>query len=89
MNIHTILLIIAAVLLIINITLTIHEAITYYHVNYHPGRMRGESGAHDNRPGPAGVIRIGGMSYNVYWIIIGREGLIRLKEVDENERKSN
>ena len=71
--IKTILLITAIIILIINIILTILEAIHYYH-NYFPsqsGRIRGESGAN---PTPAGVVTIAGMRYNVRWIIIGRRG---------------
>ena len=86
-TLRNILLIIAIIVLIINIIFTIREAIHTYHESTHLGRMQGESGAHDNPTAPAGVIRIAGLSYNVYWIIIGREGLIRLKEVDENEKK--
>jgi len=78
--INTILLIIAIIILIIKITLTILEAIRYYHINYHPGRIRGESGAHG---APAGRIRIGGMWYNVRWIIVGREGSIILVERED------
>ena len=38
--IRTILLSVACVLLIINIILTIHEAMHYYKSTIHPGRMR-------------------------------------------------
>lgn len=78
--INTILLIIAIIILIINITLTVIEAIRYYHITYHPGRIRGASGAHG---APAGRIRIGGMWYNVRWIIAGREGIIKLDERED------
>lgn len=78
--INTILLIIAIIILIINITLTILEAIRYYHITYHPGRIRGASRAY---PVPAGRIRIGGMWYNVRWIIVGREGIIKLEERED------
>ena len=78
--INTILLIIAIIILLINITLTILEAIRYYHLTYHPGRIRGASGAHSI---PAGRVRIGGMWYNVRWIIVGREGIIKLEESED------
>lgn len=91
MKLNTILMIIAIIILIINIILTIKEALIYYH-NYYPlpsrgesganlGRIRGESGASLGRvgakePEPEGRVRINGMWYNVRWFIIGREGFI-------------
>lgn len=80
--IRTILLITAIIILIINIILTILEAAHYYHEAFHPGRIRGESGANDNR-GPAGRVKICGMWYNVYWVIRGREGVISLEDREE------
>lgn len=92
MKLNTILMIIAIIILIINIILTIKEALIYYH-NYYPLPSRGESGANSGRilgefgaslgrvgakePGPeVGRVRINGMWYNVRWFIIGREGFI-------------
>lgn len=69
---RTILYITIIIALILNIIITILEALNYYHVNYHPGRMRGASGDHEF---PA-RIRIGGMWYNVKWIINRRRGYI-------------
>lgn len=80
--IRTILLSVACVLLIINIILTIHEAMHYYTSTIHPGSIRGESGAHETAA-RAGRVKICGMWYNVYWIVVGREGLISLEERGE------
>ena len=77
--IRTILLSVACVLLIINIILTIHEAMHYYTSTIHPGRIQGESGANETAA-RAGRVKICGMWYNVYWIVVGREGLISLEE---------
>ena len=71
-----ILLSIAAIILLINLILTIREALCYFPSAAHPGRIRGAS-----EPGPGenektkgtGWIEIAGMRYNVEWIIIGRE----------------
>ena len=74
--INFILLSVAIVILIVNIILTIIEALRYYHVYFpsaaHPGRIRGAC-----EPGPegngSGWVEIEGMRYNVKWFIIGRE----------------
>ena len=76
----TVLYIIAIIILIINITLTILEARIYYYESFHAGRIRGASGAHECGAGDPDTVRIGGMSYNVRWIIKGREGVITLEE---------
>lgn len=73
---QTVLLIIAAIIILINLILTIHEAKHYYHVSFpsaaHPGRIRGAC-----EPGPegkgSGWVEIDGMCYNVEWFIIGRK----------------
>lgn len=65
-----ILLLIAAIILLINLILTIHEAYTYYKSTYsftaHPGRIRGAS---DPGPGKDDFVEVKGMRYNVSWII--------------------
>lgn len=76
----TVLYTIAIIILIINITLTILEARIYYHATFHAGRNRGESGAHEHGAGDPDVVRIGGMCYNVRWIIKQWEGVITLEE---------
>ena len=76
----TVLYIIAIIILIINITLTLMETRIYYHATFHEGRNRGESGAHEHGAGDPDTVRISGMSYNVRWIIKGREGVITLEE---------
>ena len=72
-----ILLSIALVALLNLLALSILEIITYYHVNYHegahPGRIRGALV-------PAGV-RLGGMSYNVKWIILEGRYLDEKEEI--------
>lgn len=80
-TVYTILMITAIIILIINITLTILEALKYYHEYYHVGRMKGACRAHKGAsqppdPGPDGRIKIAGMWYNVKWIIKGKEGII-------------
>lgn len=76
-----ILLSIALVALFNLLVLSILEIITYYHDNYHvnyhegahPGRIRGALV-------PAGV-RLGGMSYNVKWIILEGRYLDEKEEI--------
>ena len=81
-KVYLALMIIAIIILTINIILTIMEALRYYHLTYHVGRMKGASGDHKGASdtGPDGRIKICGMWYNVYWIVVGREGLISLEE---------
>lgn len=77
---QTFLLILAAIILVVNLILTILESLKYYHVYFpsaaHPGRIRG---ACVQGPGTGGTdkgsgwIEIDGMRYNVKWIIIGWE----------------
>ena len=86
--IRTILLSIACVLLIINIILTIHEAAQYYKATIHPGSIQGESGAHETAA-RAGRVKICGLWYNVYWIVVGREGLISLEERGEKSEEKD
>lgn len=81
MKINTILMITALIILLVNLILTIMEAIAYYDTHYHVGRMRGASGDHkgasgEPEPGPDGRIKIAGMWYSVKWIIKGKEGFI-------------
>ena len=77
-------LIISILCLIIVLILTINEAIQTFHAYYpsgaNPGRIRGESGA----CGPDYVV-LGGMRYNVEWIIKGEEGIIYNEERDKKE----
>ena len=97
--VRTVLLLIAMVLLIINIILTILEARNTYHEIFssaaHPGRIRGasdpistgpegsmSSGKRDN---VKGRIKLGGMWYNVEWLIIGKYGVLYYEETDNRK----
>lgn len=77
-------LIIAVLALVIVFMLTILDAISLFHEIYpsgaNPGRIRGESGA----SGPDYVV-LGGMRYNVEWIIKGEEGFIYNEEKREEK----
>lgn len=79
-TIYLILMCIAIITLTVNIILTIMEALRCYHANYHPGSIRGGSGDHEY---PDRVL-IGGLWYNVRWIIKGREGVLYYEEKDPN-----
>lgn len=87
---HTLLMIIAIIILTINIILTILEAIQYYQVHYscgaNAGRIRGASELISTGPATtrrSGRIKLGGMWYNVEWIILGKVGVLY------NEEKEN
>lgn len=78
--INTILLSVAIVILIVNITLTILEAKHYYHVYFpsaaHPGRIRGalvRGPEGDVKTTCTGWVEIDGMKYNVEWHIIRKD----------------
>ena len=92
----TVLLLIATVLLFVNIILTIIEAFNTYHEIFsssaHPGRIRGAS--EPIRTGPEGSmcgdrvkgrIKIGGLWYNVEWLIIGKCGVLYYEETDNRK----
>lgn len=98
--VRTVLLLIAMVLLIINIILTILEARNTYHEIFssaaHPGRIRGASepistGPEGDMCGSMsgdrvkGRIKIGGMWYNVEWLIIGKYGVLYYEETDKRK----
>lgn len=94
--VRTVLLLIAMVLLIINIILTILEARRTYHeifsTSAHPGRIRGASepistGPEGSMSGEKvkGRIKIGGMWYNVEWLIIGKCGVLYYEETDKRK----
>lgn len=77
---QTVLLIIAAIIILINLILTIQEAKHYYHVYFpsaaHPGRIRGacEPGPEGNeKTKGTGWVEIDGMKYSVEWYLIGRK----------------
>jgi len=76
---QTILLIIAAIILSLNLILTIVESIRYYHAYYpsaaHPGRIRGAlvRGGGEEKEKVVGWVEIDGMRYNVEWYYIGRK----------------
>lgn len=74
---QTILLTFAAIILLINLILTIREALLYYPSAAHPGRIRGACVRAGGGKG-TGWVEIDGMRYNVEWYYIGR------KEVDES-----
>lgn len=84
-KVYTVLMITAIIILIINIILTILEALRYYHLTYHVGRMRGATGAHKDTSdtGPEGRVKICGMWYNVRWIVKGKEGIIYYEESEK------
>lgn len=84
-TVYTVLMITAIIILIINIILTIMEALRYYHMTYHVGRMKGESGVHKGASdtGPEGRVKICGMWYNVRWIVKGKEGIIYYEETEK------
>ena len=69
---QTILLTFAAIILLINLILTIREALCYFPSAAHPGRIRGAC-----VQGPEGQctgwVEIDGMRYNVEWYLIGRK----------------
>ena len=92
----TVLLIIATALLFVNLILTIVEAFNTYHALYsspaHPGRIRGESEPISTGPEGSmcgdrvkGRIKIGGMWYNVEWLIIGKCGVLYYEETDKRK----
>lgn len=81
-KVYLALMITAIIILIINIILTIMEALRYYHLTYHVGRMKGASGAHEDT-GPEGRVKICGMWYNVRWIVKGKEGIIYYEESEK------
>lgn len=94
--VRTVLLLIAMVLLIINIILTILEARNTYHEIFsstaHPGRIRGASEPISTGPEGSmcsdrvkGRIKIGGMWYNVEWLIIGKCGVLYYEETDNRK----
>lgn len=94
--VRTVLLLIAMVLLIINIILTILEARRTYHEIFsstaHPGRIRGASEPISTGPEGSmcgdrvkGRIKIGGMWYNVEWLIIGKCGVLYYEETDKRK----
>ena len=87
-TLRNILLIIAIIVLIINIIFTIREAAYYYRLTTHEGRIQGESGAHETAA-RAGRVKICNMWYNVYWIVVGREGLISLEERGEKSEEKD
>lgn len=69
---QTILLLFAAIILLINLILTIREALCYFPSAAHPGRIRGAC-----VQGPEGKctgwVEIDGMRYNVEWNIIRKD----------------
>ena len=73
---QTVLLIIAAIIILINLILTIHEAKHYYHVSFpsaaHPGRIRGAC-VQGTDGKCSGWVEIDGMKYNVEWNIIRKD----------------
>lgn len=71
------LLTIAAIILLINLILTIREALCYLPYAAHPGRIRGACVRAGGGKG-SGWVEIDGMRYNVEWYLIGR------KEEDES-----
>lgn len=92
----TVLLLIATVLLFVNIILTILEAYNTYHEIYssaaHPGRIRGASDPISTGPEGSmssekvkGRIKLGGMWYNVEWLIIGKCGVLYYEETDKRK----
>lgn len=92
----TVLLIIATALLFVNLILTIVEAFNTYHALYpsaaHPGRIRGASEPISTGPEGSmcgdrvkGRIKIGGMWYNVEWLIIGKCGVLYYEETDKRK----
>lgn len=94
--IKTVLLIIATALLFVNLILTIVEAFNTYHALYpsaaHPGRIRGASEPISTGPEGSmcgdrvkGRIKIGGMWYNVEWLIIGKCGVLYYEETDNRK----
>lgn len=96
----TVLLLVATVLLFVNIILTILEAYNTYHELYsstaHPGRIRGASDPISTGPEGEcevsrssekvkGRIKLGGMWYNVEWLIIGKYGVLYYEETDKRK----
>ena len=96
----TVLLLIATVLLFVNIILTILEAYNTYHEIFsssaHPGRIRGASEPISTGPEGEGEvsrssekvkgrIKLGGMWYNVEWLIIGKCGVLYYEETDNRK----
>ena len=96
----TVLLLIATVLLFVNIILTILEAYNTYHEIFsssaHPGRIRGASEPRITGPEGEGKvsrssekvkgrIKLGGMWYNVEWLIIGKCGVLYYEETDNRK----
>ena len=92
----TILLLVATLLHFVNIILTILEAYNTYHELYsssaHPGRIRGasepiSSGPEGSMSGEKvkGRIKLGGMWYNVEWLIIGKCGVLYYEETDKRK----
>lgn len=92
----TVLLLVATVLLFVNIILTILEAYNTYHEIFssaaHPGRIRGASEPISTGPEGSmcsdrvkGRIKIGGMWYNVEWLIIGKCGVLYYEETDNRK----
>jgi len=73
--IRTILLFVAIILLIINIILTIKEALVYYPSAAHPGRIRGAlvRGEGKEKGKVVGWVEIDGMRYSVEWHIITKD----------------
>lgn len=98
--VRTVLLLIATVLLFVNIILTIIEAFNTYHEilssSAHPGRIRGASDPISTGPEGGGEvsrnsekvkgrIKLGGMWYNVEWLIIGKCGVLYYEETDNRK----
>lgn len=69
---QTILLTFAAIILLINLILTIREALCYLPSAAHPGRIRGACVRAGGGKG-TGWVEIDGMKYNVEWYLIGRK----------------
>lgn len=69
---QTILLTFAAIILLINLILTIREALCYFPSAAHPGRIRGACVRAEGGKG-TGWVEIDGMKYNVEWYLIGRK----------------
>lgn len=77
---------VALIALIVDLILTILEALMYYHatnhVGEHPGRIRGASV-------PAAVV-MGGLRYNVKWIILDgdfQEDNMKKKKKEQREKR--
>ena len=68
------LLTIAAIILLINLILTIREALCYFPSAAHLGRIRGACVRAGGGKG-SGWVEIDGMRYNVEWYLIGRKEL--------------